>query len=97
MYIICRCKYLYLLYDDSFLIDRNYIFTTEGHPLPVLAAWHDRLPDVYASANYTFIQVSGVIDKISFSKLVENTVKNLTYNPSNLNELSQWFDDRLSV
>ncbi|THG04484.1 hypothetical protein TEA_022656 [Camellia sinensis var. sinensis] len=29
------CKYLYLLFDDSFLVGRNYIFTTEGHPLPV--------------------------------------------------------------
>ncbi|KAL2935978.1 Alpha-mannosidase I MNS5 [Bienertia sinuspersici] len=50
------CKYLYLLYDDSFLLNQNYIFTTEGHPLPVLAAWHDRLPEVYTTANYTFIQ-----------------------------------------
>ncbi|XP_010678691.2 alpha-mannosidase I MNS5 isoform X1 [Beta vulgaris subsp. vulgaris] len=50
------CKYLYLLYDDSFLVDQNYVFTTEGHPLPVLSAWQDRLPEVYTSANYTFIQ-----------------------------------------
>ncbi|CAM8878392.1 unnamed protein product [Rhodiola kirilowii] len=26
------CKYLYLLFDDSFLANQNYIFTTEGHP-----------------------------------------------------------------
>lgn len=31
------CKYLYLLFDDSFLKDRNVVFSTEGHPLPVLA------------------------------------------------------------
>ena len=31
------CKYLYLLFDDSFLSTRNVIFNTEGHPLPVFA------------------------------------------------------------
>ena len=31
-------KYLYLLFDDKNWIDQgNYVFTTEGHPLPVLA------------------------------------------------------------
>eukprot|EP00929_Paragymnodinium_shiwhaense_P016595 TRINITY_DN12507_c0_g1_i2.p1 TRINITY_DN12507_c0_g1~~TRINITY_DN12507_c0_g1_i2.p1 ORF type:complete len:673 (+),score=124.59 TRINITY_DN12507_c0_g1_i2:37-2055(+) len=31
-------KYLYLLYNDSFLTDSRYeyVFTTEGHPLPVV-------------------------------------------------------------
>ncbi|KAM4107257.1 hypothetical protein ACB094_04G130400 [Castanea mollissima] len=51
-----RCKYLYLLFDDSFLVDRNYIFTTEGHPLPVLRDWHDRLPESYIPTNWSFAQ-----------------------------------------
>ncbi|KAM3751648.1 hypothetical protein ACB098_04G125900 [Castanea mollissima] len=50
------CKYLYLLFDDSFLVDRNYIFTTEGHPLPVLRDWHDRLPESYIPTNWSFAQ-----------------------------------------
>ncbi|KAJ9163709.1 hypothetical protein P3X46_023348 [Hevea brasiliensis] len=50
------CKYLYLLFDDSFLVNRNYIFTTEGHPLPVLSAWHDRLPETYIPSNWTYIK-----------------------------------------
>ncbi|KAH9776012.1 alpha-mannosidase I MNS5 [Citrus sinensis] len=49
------CKYLYLLFDDSFLVDRNYVFTTEGHPLPVLSSWHDRLPEAYIPRNWTFL------------------------------------------
>ncbi|KAF3437093.1 hypothetical protein FNV43_RR19846 [Rhamnella rubrinervis] len=48
------CKYLYLLFDDTFLVDRNYVFTTEGHPLPVLSAWHERLPETYIPTNWTF-------------------------------------------
>ncbi|KAL8118285.1 alpha-mannosidase I MNS5 isoform X1 [Apium graveolens] len=47
------CKYLYLLFDDSFLSGRNYIFTTEGHPLPVLSSWHERLPQTYLPSNWT--------------------------------------------
>ena len=35
----CSCKYLYLLFDDTFLANRNYVFSTEGHPLPVLYLW----------------------------------------------------------
>ncbi|KAM6569905.1 hypothetical protein CsatB_017890 [Cannabis sativa] len=50
------CKYLYLLFDDSFLVNQNYIFTTEGHPLPVLSAWHERLPEAYISTNWTFVK-----------------------------------------
>ncbi|KAJ6411696.1 hypothetical protein OIU84_008302 [Salix udensis] len=50
------CKYLYLLFDDSFLVDRNYIFTTEGHPLPVLSAWQDRLPEIYIPSNWTYVK-----------------------------------------
>eukprot|EP00258_Populus_trichocarpa_P010384 XP_002318019.3 alpha-mannosidase I MNS5 isoform X2 [Populus trichocarpa] len=50
------CKYLYLLFDDSFLVDRNYIFTTEGHPLPVLSAWHERLPEIYIPSNWTYVK-----------------------------------------
>ncbi|KAK4843025.1 hypothetical protein QYF36_002963 [Acer negundo] len=48
------CKYLYLLFDDSFLVDQNIIFTTEGHPLPVLSSWHEKLPEAYIPANWTF-------------------------------------------
>ncbi|XVF12147.1 hypothetical protein REPUB_Repub08aG0089100 [Reevesia pubescens] len=48
------CKYLYLLFDDSFLVDRNYIFTTEGHPLPILSSWHERLPETYIPTNRTY-------------------------------------------
>lgn len=50
------CKYLYLLFDDSFLIDRNYIFTTEGHPLPILSSWHERLPETYIPTNWTYAE-----------------------------------------
>lgn len=49
------CKYLYLLYDDSFLVDQNYVFTTEGHPLPVKSAWHERLPESYIPTNWTSV------------------------------------------
>ncbi|KAM7277645.1 hypothetical protein ACFE04_004779 [Oxalis oulophora] len=45
------CKYLYLLFDDTFVVDRNYIFTTEGHPLPVLSSWHEKLPEAYNPTN----------------------------------------------
>ncbi|XP_028090483.1 alpha-mannosidase I MNS5-like isoform X3 [Camellia sinensis] len=50
------CKYLYLLFDDSFLVGRNYIFTTEGHPLPVVSAWHERLPETYIPSNWTSVK-----------------------------------------
>ncbi|KAI5329874.1 hypothetical protein L3X38_029271 [Prunus dulcis] len=50
------CKYLFLLFDDSFLVEKNYIFTTEGHPLPVLSSWHDRLPDTYIQTNRTLLK-----------------------------------------
>ncbi|CAN1753473.1 Alpha-mannosidase I MNS5 [Linum perenne] len=50
------CKYLYLLFDDSFIADRNYVFTTEGHPLPVRRDWHDRLPEAYIPSNWTYPQ-----------------------------------------
>lgn len=52
-----RCKYLYLLFDDTFLVGQNYIFTTEGHPLPVLSSWHERLPEAYGLTNGTSIKV----------------------------------------
>ncbi|GAB2251648.1 hypothetical protein Droror1_Dr00004495 [Drosera rotundifolia] len=51
------CKYLYLLFDDSFLAERNYVFTTEGHPLLVRSDWHDRLPETFFLANYSQIQI----------------------------------------
>ncbi|KAL6178170.1 hypothetical protein ACLB2K_049689 [Fragaria x ananassa] len=50
------CKYLYLLFDDSFLAEQNYVFTTEGHPLPVLSSWQDRLPETYIQSNWTFLK-----------------------------------------
>ena len=56
-FLIYRCKYLYLLYDDSFLGDRNYIFTTEGHPLPVLSSWREKLPEAYIPSNWTYVKV----------------------------------------
>lgn len=50
------CKYLYLLFDDSFLVNRNYVFTTEGHPLPILSSWHERLPEAYIPSNWTVVK-----------------------------------------
>ncbi|KAK4394608.1 Alpha-mannosidase I MNS5 [Sesamum angolense] len=50
------CKYLYLLFDDSFLANKNYIFTTEGHPLPILSSWHERLPEAYLPSNWTSVK-----------------------------------------
>ncbi|XP_024160578.1 cyclin-D4-2-like [Rosa chinensis] len=37
------CKFLDLLFNDSFLVEQKYVITTEGHPLPVLSSWQDRL------------------------------------------------------
>ncbi|KAK4437165.1 Alpha-mannosidase I MNS5 [Sesamum alatum] len=50
------CKYLYLLFDDSFLVNKNYVFTTEGHPLPILSSWHERLPEAYLPSNWTSVK-----------------------------------------
>ncbi|KAK6148435.1 hypothetical protein DH2020_019347 [Rehmannia glutinosa] len=51
------CKYLYLLFDDSFLVNQNYIFTTEGHPLPIKSSWHERLPEAYyIPSNWTSVK-----------------------------------------
>ncbi|XP_043704893.1 alpha-mannosidase I MNS5 isoform X2 [Telopea speciosissima] len=50
------CKYLYLLFDDSFLVNKNFIFTTEGHPLPVRSDWHEKLPEIYTPTNWTCIK-----------------------------------------
>ncbi|KAL9289809.1 hypothetical protein ACSQ67_024422 [Phaseolus vulgaris] len=52
-----RCKYLYLLFDDSFVHENNYVFTTEGHPFPVLSNWHEELPQAYVPTNWTFVKV----------------------------------------
>jgi len=41
------CKYLYLLFDDTFLVGQNYIFSTEGHPFPVQNSWHEWVPSIY--------------------------------------------------
>ncbi|KAJ4813916.1 hypothetical protein LUZ62_026482 [Rhynchospora pubera] len=54
------CKYLYLLYDDSFVAGRNFVFTTEGHPLPVRSLWHERLPEAYITSNRTSFKTSRV-------------------------------------
>ncbi|CAL9176886.1 unnamed protein product [Musa hybrid cultivar] len=50
------CKYLYLLFDDSFLAGQNYVFTTEGHPLPIRGSWHEKLPEAYIPANWTSVK-----------------------------------------
>ncbi|KAI9086456.1 hypothetical protein K1719_031540 [Acacia pycnantha] len=50
------CKYLYLLFDDSFVKEGNYVFTTEGHPLPVLSVWQERLPETYIPTNWTYMK-----------------------------------------
>ncbi|XVF50267.1 hypothetical protein PTKIN_Ptkin04bG0082600 [Pterospermum kingtungense] len=63
------CKYLYLLFDDSFLVDRNYIFTTEGHPLPILSSWHERLPETYIPANWTYAKSEQVTRRASAMSL----------------------------
>lgn len=76
------CKYLYLLFDDSFLVGRNYIFTTEGHPLPVLGAWHDRLPEAYTSANLTLVRKASQVRPVSAmaQKICPATTRS-TYKP----------------
>ncbi|URE43657.1 alpha-mannosidase I [Musa troglodytarum] len=63
------CKYLYLLFDDSFLAGQNYVFTTEGHPLPIRGSWHEKLPEAYIPANWTSVKVfhaSGLLFLLSF-------------------------------
>jgi len=50
------CKYLFLLYDDSFLRNQNYIFTTEGHPLPIRSTWHEKFPATHVLSNWTFVK-----------------------------------------
>jgi len=40
------CKYLYLLFDvDNFVNKENYLFTTEGHLLPLNLPWHKNSSD----------------------------------------------------
>lgn len=50
------CKYLFLLYDDSFLRNKNYIFTTEGHPFPVMSTWHEKIPRLDVPTNWTVVK-----------------------------------------
>eukprot|EP00250_Pteridium_aquilinum_P006108 c16090_g1_i1 orf=265-1992(-) len=45
------CKYLYLLFDDTFLSNSNYVFSTEGHPLPVLRSWQQWVPSEPAKSD----------------------------------------------
>ncbi|KAL6183216.1 hypothetical protein ACLB2K_044627 [Fragaria x ananassa] len=67
------CKYLYLLFDDSFLAEQNYVFTTEGHPLPVLSSWQDRLPETYIQSNWTFLKTDKEVRRTSvMSKQTKN-------------------------
>ncbi|KAL1334010.1 hypothetical protein HN51_062891 [Arachis hypogaea] len=63
------CKYLYLLFDDSFVHETNYVFTTEGHPLPVLSAWHEKLPETYIPTNWTFMKRQPEASRISSMSL----------------------------
>ncbi|KAH1248736.1 Alpha-mannosidase I MNS5 [Glycine max] len=58
------CKYLYLLFDDSFVHENNYVFTTEGHPLPVLSTWHEELPEAYIPTNWTFVKRQPRVNRI---------------------------------
>ncbi|KAG5153716.1 hypothetical protein JHK82_011685 [Glycine max] len=58
------CKYLYLLFDDSFVHENNYVFTTEGHPLPVLSTWHEELPEAYIPTNWTFMKRQPRVNRI---------------------------------
>eukprot|EP00271_Cylindrocystis_brebissonii_P003779 TRINITY_DN15030_c0_g1_i1.p1 TRINITY_DN15030_c0_g1~~TRINITY_DN15030_c0_g1_i1.p1 ORF type:complete len:590 (-),score=76.24 TRINITY_DN15030_c0_g1_i1:830-2599(-) len=44
--------YLYLLFDDSFLNGRNVVFSTEGHPLPVVGP-APCIPDALQNASTT--------------------------------------------
>jgi len=51
------CKYLYLLFDsDNFVNKENYLFTTEGHILPLNLHWHknttDTVRDICLSDHY---------------------------------------------
>ncbi|XP_020518839.1 alpha-mannosidase I MNS5 isoform X2 [Amborella trichopoda] len=59
------CKYLYLLFDSSFLASENYVFTTEGHPLPVRSSWHDWLPDVSMPTDVTSVKINNLSTKSS--------------------------------
>ncbi|KAL2321879.1 hypothetical protein Fmac_026258 [Flemingia macrophylla] len=63
------CKYLYLLFDDSFVHENNYVFTTEGHPLPVQSSWHDELPEAYIPNNWTSLKRRSTVNGISAMSL----------------------------
>ncbi|XAR50136.1 hypothetical protein NMG60_11004382 [Bertholletia excelsa] len=77
------CKYLYLLFNDSFLVDRNYIFTTEGHPLPVVSAWHERLPETYIPSNWTLVKRQPQAKRVSAMSLQLCPAKFLNSGQSN--------------
>lgn len=59
------CKYLYLLFDDTFLVNQNYIFTTEGHPLPIRSSWHEKLPKMYIASNNTSMKTRNQAIRVS--------------------------------
>lgn len=77
--LFLRCKYLYLLFNDSFLANQNYIFTTEGHPFPVRSAWHEKLPETYALNNWTSAKVCfeilKILSKCLFDLIFEMPIK----------------------
>ncbi|XP_020273011.1 alpha-mannosidase I MNS5 isoform X2 [Asparagus officinalis] len=59
------CKYLYLLFDDTFLAEQSYIFTTEGHPFPIRSAWHEKLPNTYIPSNWTSVKAENQASHVS--------------------------------
>ncbi|XP_027331674.1 alpha-mannosidase I MNS5 [Abrus precatorius] len=63
------CKYLYLLFDDSFVVENNYVFTTEGHPLPVISTWHEELPESYIPTNWTSVKRQPTANRVSAMSL----------------------------
>lgn len=77
--LFLRCKYLYLLFNDSFLANQNYVFTTEGHPFPVRSAWHEKLPETYALNNWTTAEVCfeilEILSKCLFDFIFEMPIK----------------------
>jgi hypothetical protein len=39
------------------LRNQNYIFTTEGHPLPIRSTWHEKFLTTHVPSNWTFVKV----------------------------------------
>ncbi|GJM86799.1 hypothetical protein PR202_ga02691 [Eleusine coracana subsp. coracana] len=66
------CKYLFLLYDDSFLKNQNYIFTTEGHPLLIRSTWHEKFPATHGPSNWTIVKVPFILSSSLLVLLFRN-------------------------